>query len=97
MSYYFIAQIKINDDVEYLKYIKDAGDIFNKFKGEYLAVDDKPIILEGKWKYSRTVLIHFQYKEDFDNWYNSPDYQKILQHRLNSADCDSVLIRGMEK
>ena len=57
MSYYFVAQIRINDDIEYQKYIDQAGVVFKKYNGEYLSVDNKPQVLEGDWTYSRTVLI----------------------------------------
>jgi len=47
MSYYFIAQIKINDETGYQKYLDKAGEIFKKFNGEHLSVDNGPEILEG--------------------------------------------------
>jgi uncharacterized protein (DUF1330 family) len=95
MSYYFIAQIKINDETEYQKYIDAADEVFKKYNGEYLSVDDGPKILEGDWNYSRTVLIRFETKDDFNDWYNSTDYQNILSHRLNAAECDTILIKGL--
>ena len=95
MSYYFVAQIKIIDEKEYQKYIDNAGDIFKKYKGEYLAVDNNPQILEGDWNYTRTVLIRFESFNDFDDWYNSADYQKILKYRLKAADCDTILVKGL--
>ncbi len=95
MSYYFIAQIKINDENEYQKYIDKSGDIFRKYNGEYLSVDNEPFILEGKWNYTRTVLIKFKSKTDFEDWYNSDEYQEILKHRLNAANCDTLLIKGL--
>ncbi|MCK5147109.1 DUF1330 domain-containing protein [bacterium] len=95
MSYYFIAQIKIYDESEYQKYLDKSESIFSKFNGEYLSVDNGPIILEGKWDYTRTVLIKFKSKSNFDDWYNSVEYQKILKHRLNAANCDTLLIKGL--
>ena len=95
MSYYFIAQIRINDKNEYQKYIDKSGDIFNKYNGEYLSVDNEPVILEGEWDYTRTVLIKFNSKTDFEGWYNSDEYQEILKHRLNASDCDTLLIKGL--
>jgi uncharacterized protein (DUF1330 family) len=94
MDHFFIAQIKINDQNEYEKYIERVDEVFNKFNGEYLAVEDSPKILEGNWKYTRTVLIKFESDEEFNKWYYSDEYQKILKHRLNAADCDSILIKG---
>lgn len=95
MSYYFIAQIKIHDPKEYLKYIEEAERVFSKFNGEYLAVDNTPIVLEGKWGYTRTVVIRFPSKSEFENWYNSDAYQKILKIRLSAAQCDTILVSGL--
>ena len=95
MSYYFIAQIRIKDEIEYQKYIDKAGDIFKKYNGTYLSVDNEPVILEGKWDYTRTVLIEFNSKIDFENWYNSKEYKEILDFRLKAADCDTLLVKGL--
>ena len=97
MAYYFIAQIKIHDEQEYQKYIDKAGSIFKKYKGAYLAVDNDPGVLEGTWDYTRTVLIQFESKRDFEDWYNSNEYQEILAHRLRAANCDTVLARGLDQ
>ena len=96
MPYYFIAQIKITDPVEYQKYLDSAGEVFSKYKGMYLAVDNNPLVLEGSWDYTRTVIIQFESKTDFENWYNSKEYQNILKHRLAGAICDTVLVEGLE-
>jgi uncharacterized protein (DUF1330 family) len=97
MDYYFIAQIRINDNHEYQKYIDKSGEIFKKYNGEYLSVDNEPIVLEGKYDYTRSVLIKFKSKGYFEDWYNSDDYQEILKHRLKGADCDTILIKGLDK
>ena len=97
MSYYFIAQIRIKDNEEYQKYIDKAGEVFKKYNGEYLSVDNNPKILEGYWDYSRTVLIRFKNIDDFNEWYNSADYQEILKYRLKAAVCDTVLAKGLDQ
>lgn len=97
MDYYFIAQIRINEYHEYQKYIDKSGEIFKKYNGEYLSVDNDPVILEGKYNYTRSVLIKFKSKSDFEDWYNSDAYQEILKQRLNGADCDTILIKGIDK
>jgi uncharacterized protein (DUF1330 family) len=96
MSFYFIAQIKIYDDNEYQKYLDKTEEIFKKYKGQYLSIDNNPQIIEGQWDYTRTVLIRFKTSIDFDNWYNSLEYQAILKHRLNAADCDTILVKGLD-
>ena len=97
MSCYFIAQIRINDEQEYQEYIDRAGAVFRKYRGEYLAVDNNPKILEGTWDYTRTVLIRFDNRDDFDAWYNSGEYREILKHRLRAADCDTILVQGQDE
>jgi uncharacterized protein (DUF1330 family) len=94
VSYYFVAQIKINDDKEYQKYLDEASTVFRKFKGKYLSVDNSPVILEGKWNYTRNVLIEFETKQDFEDWYYSDEYQRILKLRLKAAHCDTLLLEG---
>lgn len=93
MPHYFMANIRINDAKEYQKYLDNADEIFSKFNGKYLAVDQHPQVVEGKWNYTRVVLIKFTSKSDFEEWYNSIEYQQILRHRLNGAICDSILIK----
>ena len=94
MSVYFIAHIKVHDEQEYQKYLDGCDEIFAKYLGEYLAVDDHPVLLEGSWNYSKTVVIRFPSKEHFNNWYLSVEYQDLLQHRLKGALCDTILVEG---
>ncbi len=96
MKYYFVAQIRINDPAEYDKYLERFDEIFSRYKGEYLAIDESPVILEGHWEYTKSVLIKFDSKKDFEDWYYSVDYQKILVHRLNSSTCDTLLLQGLD-
>ena len=96
MSYYFVAQIRVDDPVEYEKYLEKFDDIFSTHKGEYIAIDESPVVLEGKWDYTKSVLIKFPTRQDFDVWYYSDDYQAILKHRLKAAKCDTILVQGLE-
>lgn len=96
MIHYFVAQIKINNPVGYEKYLEKFDDIFSKYKGEYLAIDESPTILEGDWDYTKSVLVKFNSKQDFEDWYFSDEYQKILIHRLNSSKCDTILLEGVQ-
>lgn len=96
MIHYFVAQIKIHNLAEYGKYLENFDEIFSRFNGEYLAIDESPVILEGNWDYTKSVLVKFNSKEEFEAWYYSEDYQKILKHRLNASKCDTILIEGIE-
>ena len=92
MSAYFIANINIRDKDEYQKYLNNVDDVFEKFNGKYLAVDENPEVLEGKWAYSRLVLIEFPDRESLKKWYYSSEYQEILKYRLSGADSDTIIV-----
>jgi uncharacterized protein (DUF1330 family) len=94
MSVYFAANIRIHNQKEYDIYLASVDDVFFKFNGKYLAVDDQPSVLEGEWSYTKAVLIQFPSEEDLLAWYESDEYQKILKHRLQGAQCDAILIHG---
>lgn len=96
MIHYFVAQIRINNPVEYEKYLDKFDEIFSRYKGEYLAIDESPVLLEGNWNYTKSVLIKFNSKAEFEDWYYSDDYQEILKYRLSAARCDTILLEGKE-
>ncbi|SET30467.1 Uncharacterized conserved protein, DUF1330 family [Natronincola peptidivorans] len=96
MSCYFVAQIQINDNEEYEKYLNSVDEVFSRFNGKYLAVDKSPEILEGNWSYNRIIIIQFQDEKELKHWYESTEYQKILKHRLKAATCDTILVKGLD-
>jgi len=96
MAYYFSAQIRIHDPQVYEKYLENFDEIFSRYNGEYLAIDESPALLEGEWDYTKSVLIKFNSKQEFEDWYYSEDYQKILKYRLNAAKCDTLLLEGLD-
>ena len=92
MSCYFIANIKINDEETYRKYLAGAKNVFQKFKGKYRVVTENPEVREGEWNYTKVVLIEFPSKKDLDDWYYSGEYQALLKYRIEAADCDTVVV-----
>ena len=94
MSAYFIANIRIEDEAAYGRYLAEVDAVFGRFNGEYIAVDQNPIVLEGEWRYSRLVLIRFPNLESLRRWYDSEDYQRILKFRLEGAFCDTFVVQG---
>lgn len=94
MPCYFVARIQIHDQTEYDKYLATCDAVFARYNGRYLAVDPSPVPLEGDPESGRMVLIEFPDEASFYRWYNSPDYQEILAHRLSGAHCVSSLVRG---
>jgi uncharacterized protein (DUF1330 family) len=97
MSFYFLAGITIHDHDMYQKYLEEAGEVFSKYKGTYLAVDTSPEVVEGDWvEGQRAVLIRFDSREDFVAWYHSSEYQDILKYRMAAAQCNTILVNGLD-
>jgi uncharacterized protein (DUF1330 family) len=97
MSCYFVAQITIVDRDEYQKYLDGYDEIFARYKGIVIAVDEAPEVLEGQWPCSRTVLIRFPNANEAKRWYNSPDYGELVKHRHRASDANIVLVEGRKK
>ena len=94
MPHYFIAQIKIHDQAEYDKYLDGFDEVFDRYNGTVLAVDDHTVVLEGTWPLPRTVLIRFDTEREFYDWYNSSGYRELMKHRQRAAEGNVVLIEG---
>ena len=94
MSVYFIANITVDQPLIYQKYLDGCDEVFARYHGEYLAVDANPEVVEGEWAYSRVVVIRFPNREEWTRWYESPEYQELLTHRLAGARCDTILVTG---
>jgi uncharacterized protein (DUF1330 family) len=94
MACYFVARIQIHDEAEYARYLAQCDEVFQHFNGRYLAVDEAPVVLEGEPGDGRMVIIEFPDEAAFHAWYDSPEYQSILQHRLHGAHCTASLVRG---
>ena len=49
MSVYIIARFNIHDRSEYDKYSAGFLEVFEKFDGKMLSVDEDPMVLAGAW------------------------------------------------
>lgn len=94
MTVYVIAQITIHDRKGYDLYEEGFMDVFEKFDGTMLSVDEEPMVLEGEFTATRSVLIAFPSKEQAMAWMTSPDYQAIAKHRLAASVANSILVKG---
>lgn len=95
MSVYLIAQLEIHDRDRYAEYSNGFMEIFSRYKGKLLSVDESPELLEGEWPFTRTVLIEFPSAEEARSWYESDAYQRLAQHRFAASDGNIIMIKGL--
>ena len=97
MSHYLIATIDILDRDEYARYEEGFLDVFSKYNGKLLSVDENPKLLEGSWTATRTVLIEFPSESEAMDWYMSSEYQELAKHRFAASSGNIALISGLEE
>jgi uncharacterized protein (DUF1330 family) len=95
MPVYIVAEVTIDDRAEYARYEAGFMEIFQRYRGELLAVDEAPRVIEGEWKHTRTVLLRFPDAAEAERWYGSPEYQAIAQHRWRASRANVALLDGI--
>jgi uncharacterized protein (DUF1330 family) len=95
MPVYIVAEVTIADRAEYARYEAGFMEIFQRYRGELLAVEEQPAVIEGDWKHTRTVLLRFPDRAEAERWYQSPEYQAIAQHRWNASRANVALLQGL--
>jgi len=96
MSVYIIARFKIHDRSEYDRYSAGFAEVFRKFDGKMLSVDEDPTLLAGEWDDTRSVIIEFPSKESAMAWMTSDEYQAIAKHHNAGSTANSILVKGLE-
>jgi uncharacterized protein (DUF1330 family) len=94
MTVYCIVLINIEDREKYSIYERGFRQVFRRYSGTLLSADEAPIVREGDWPYTRTVLISFPDAAAFSTWYDSADYQAIAQHRYAASSASLAVIKG---
>jgi uncharacterized protein (DUF1330 family) len=95
MRAYAIVHEDVHDPKMFDEYRKDVLATLEPFGGRPIVRGGKMTTLEGGWTPERIVIIEFPSRENAENWYNSPAYQKILPLRLKASRshffiCDGV-------
>jgi uncharacterized protein (DUF1330 family) len=96
MNVYIISRLTIHDRSEYDKYENQFEEVFAKFDGKLLSVDEDPLVLAGEWEATRSVLIEFPSRVAALTWMQSDDYQRISKHRNAGSTLSSIIVKATE-
>jgi uncharacterized protein (DUF1330 family) len=94
VSSYYIALINIHDPARYQQYLAGFDEVFEKFQGEVIAIEDNPRVLEGKWPAGRTVIIRFPNDQAAHTWYESPEYQQLAHFQQEASVASVTIVTG---
>ena len=93
MSAYLVFNYTVTNPEEYQAYPPAAMPTLAGHDVEVLVADYASEVKEGS-PGPVTVLLRFASKEAALAWYQSPEYEAIMHHRTDNADCAVVLCDG---
>lgn len=95
MSVVAVALLTVHDEDRYKRYVRAFPAVLARFDGEILAADSAEVI-EGDFEQRRLVVLRFPSRQGFDDWYNSPEYQAIVNDRLASGTSVVLRVEGLD-
>jgi uncharacterized protein (DUF1330 family) len=95
MAVYAVVNVRVTDPDRYAKYRDQAPATIARYDGKYLARGGTVEVLEGEWNPQRLVILEFESRERFSEWYNSPEYAPLKQLRSEAAVTEFVVVEGL--
>ena len=95
MSAYVVVEFTVKDPGVYReKYAPNAGQAATEYGGEVLAAGNWEI-LHGDGSLTSGALVRFPDHEAAISWYNSPEYQQLIDVRSVAMDARFSLLDGL--
>ncbi|MEM7508324.1 MAG: DUF1330 domain-containing protein [Pseudomonadota bacterium] len=92
---YVIGQMRITDPQAYERYRLQVMATVEAYGGEFLVRGGAQEVVEGTPPGTRSVILRFASVEVAENWYNSPEYQKILPIRQGASTGALTIVEGV--
>jgi uncharacterized protein (DUF1330 family) len=98
MAHYVVWDGEITNRQGLEPYVAAVSDTIAKHGGRYLVrgASANPKLIEGGPEPKVFVILEFPDAASFDRWYKSPEYQKILPHRLHNSKGRLFTLEGMK-
>ena len=91
---YFIIEMKITNMAGYEEYRRQVPATIAAYGGRIVVRGGEAKLLEGSGGPGRMVVLEFESPEKALAWYNSPEYQAILPHRLKNSTARAIIVAG---
>ena len=96
MKGYLIANITVTDPERFEHYRSKVPAVIGKYGGRYLVRGGTMDTVEGDLGLDRVVVLEFDSLEQVRRFYESPEYQEIVQDRIAATKSNVVLVEGCE-
>lgn len=93
---YLIAELEVTNSAGYEEYRRQVPATIAAYGGRYVVRAGDARLLEGHGGPGRMVVLEFDSPERAMAWYNSPEYQAILPHRLNNSTGRAIIVAGYD-
>ena len=95
MAAYVIARINVTQAEDYQTYASQTVASAERAGGTFLVKGGPQTQIEGNSP-DRHVIIQFENRQAALDWYNSPEYQRILPIAISSSERDIVVVDGFQ-
>ena len=96
MTAYCIVYEIVDDPSTFEGYRRLVMPTIEAYQGRFIVRGGAFTALEGEMPYQRIAVLEFPSRAAAEAWYNSPDYQRILPLRTQSARSQFILVDGVE-
>ena len=95
MAVYALIELEVTNMDGIGPYLTAVSDTITSHGGRYLVRAGNTEVVEGgPGEYPLKVILEFPSMETAKNWYNSPEYQKILPHRTANSKSNFIWAEG---
>ena len=95
MAAYIVAQLKVHDPAMFYRYRDAVTPSVDRFGGRYRVRGGELEVLDGDRPFPRLTIIEFQSRDAARLFYDSPEHQKILRLRQESAKGTVAIVEGV--
>ena len=88
MKAYVVGLLDMQSWDWYDEYYQNTSKLIEKHGGRYLASGVKPDVLEGRSTPNAHVILEFPSLEHARNWYQDPDYKKMIKLRQSGGSSE---------
>ena len=95
MAAYVIADVKVEDPVEYEDYKQMVPATIAAYGGKFIARGGRTEVLEGEWRPNRVVIIEFESVERAKEWWASEEYRAARELRQRTSTGSLIVVEGV--
>ena len=95
MAAYVIADVKVEDPMQYEDYKRMVPATLAAYGGRFIARGGRTEVLEGEWRPNRVVIIEFESVERAKEWWASEEYRAARELRQRTSTGSLIVVEGV--